>query len=136
MGYTLNIMSLMGLMLAVGMLVDNAVVVTESIEQEKEKTKDLVQATKTGVAKVSLAIIAGTSTTAIVFLPVVIGEKMILTLFLEHAAITICLSIFASLLISQTLIPYLSTKIKHKPRIKKDGPSRFKQRYEKMLNGL
>lgn len=132
-GYSLNILSLMGLMLAVGMLVDNAVVVTESIEQEKAKIKDMTQATKIGVAKVSLAIIAGTSTTAIVFLPVIIGEKMVLTVFLEHVAIAICISLFASLLISQTLIPLLASKIKHKPRAIDNKPSKLKNVYERTL---
>lgn len=133
-GYTLNILSLMGLMLAVGMLVDNAVVVTESIEQEKTTIKDTIQATKSGVAKVSLAVVAGTSTTAIVFLPIIIGEKISLTIFLEHVAIAICISLFASLLISQTLIPYLATKIKHKPRPATDNkPSKLKNQYQRML---
>ncbi|MBE1300708.1 MAG: MMPL family transporter [Alteromonadaceae bacterium] len=132
-GYTLNILSLMGLLLAVGMLVDNAVVVTESIEQEKAKIKDTIEATKSGVAKVSLAVIAGTATTAIVFLPNIIGKKISLTIFLEHVAIAICISLFASLLIAQTLIPLLATKIKHKPRPKDSKPSVFKVRYEKML---
>lgn len=116
MGYTLNILSLMGLMLAVGMLVDNAVVVTESIFQEREKTEDIVQATKKGVGLVSLAVIAGTLTTAIVFLPNIVGVKEELTVFLEHVAISICISLFASLLLAQTLIPLLSTKLKIKPK--------------------
>jgi HAE1 family hydrophobic/amphiphilic exporter-1 len=85
-GYSLNILSMMGLMLAVGMLVDNAVVVTESIYQEKEHNPDPIAATKAGVGKVSLAIIAGTTTTAIVFLPNIIGVKVNLTVFLEHVA--------------------------------------------------
>jgi HAE1 family hydrophobic/amphiphilic exporter-1 len=114
MGYTINILSMMGLMLAVGMLVDNAVVVTESIYQEKEKNPDAIAATKAGVGKVSLAVIAGTITTAIVFLPNIVGAKVNVTIFLEHVAIAICISLFASLLISQTLIPLLSTKIKNK----------------------
>lgn len=114
MGYTINILSMMGLMLAVGMLVDNAVVVTESIEQEKHNTPDVVAATKAGVGKVSLAVIAGTITTAIVFLPNIVGAKVNVTVFLEHVAIAICISLFASLLISQTLIPLLATKIKAK----------------------
>lgn len=132
-GYTINILSLMGLMLAVGMLVDNAVVVTESIEQEKANVKDAVTATKIGVSKVSLAVIAGTATTAIVFLPNIIGKKVSLTIFLEHVAISICISLFASLLIAQTLIPLLASKIKHKPRKKDAKPSIMKQRYERML---
>jgi HAE1 family hydrophobic/amphiphilic exporter-1 len=114
MGYTINILSMMGLMLAVGMLVDNAVVVTESIHQEKEHNPDVIAATKAGVSKVSLAVIAGTITTAIVFLPNIVGAKVNVTIFLEHVAIAICISLFASLLISQTLIPLLSTKIKNK----------------------
>ncbi|WP_131811753.1 efflux RND transporter permease subunit, partial [Paraglaciecola hydrolytica] len=115
MGYSINILSMMGLMLAVGMLVDNAVVVTESISQEKEHNPDAIAATKAGVGKVSLAVIAGTVTTAIVFLPNIVGAKVNVTIFLEHVAIAICISLFASLLISQTLIPLLSTKIKSTP---------------------
>ncbi|MBL4631247.1 MAG: efflux RND transporter permease subunit, partial [Paraglaciecola sp.] len=114
MGYTINILSMMGLMLAVGMLVDNAVVVTESIAQEKQNNPDVIAATKAGVGKVSLAVIAGTITTAIVFLPNIVGAKVNVTIFLEHVAIAICISLFASLLISQTLIPLLSTRIKTK----------------------
>ena len=132
-GYSINILSLMGLMLAVGMLVDNAVVVTESIEQEKVNIKDTVTATKVGVSKVSLAVIAGTATTAIVFLPNIIGKKVSLTIFLEHVAISICISLFASLLIAQTLIPLLASKIKHKPKPKNAKPSVMKQRYKRML---
>lgn len=110
-GYTLNVLSMMGLMLAIGMLVDNAVVVTESITQEKQRYKDAKKATIIGVNKVSLAVLAGTLTTAIVFLPNIVGEKVQLTIFLEHVAIAICIALFASLLIAQTLIPSLATRI-------------------------
>ncbi|GAC34172.1 hydrophobic/amphiphilic exporter-1, HAE1 family [Paraglaciecola polaris LMG 21857] len=118
MGYTINILSMMGLMLAVGMLVDNAVVVTESIQQERNHYHSAVEATKAGVGKVSLAVIAGTTTTAIVFLPNIIGVKVNLTIFLEHVAIAICISLFASLLIAQTLIPLLASKVAHPPKPK------------------
>ena len=138
MGYTLNILSMMGLMLAVGMLVDNAVVVTESIEQEKAHENDLTEATKSGVAKVSLAIIAGTTTTAIVFLPNIIGVKIGLTVFLEHVAIAICISLFASLLLAQTLIPLLASKIKHKPKKETQTikPAKIKQHYQSMIEWM
>lgn len=132
-GYTLNILSLMGLMLAIGMLVDNAVVVTESIFQEREHTKDPIEATKKGVALVSLAIIAGTTTTAIVFLPNIVGTKAELTVFLEHVAVSICISLFASLILAQTLIPLLATKLKIKPKAKNTRPSKVKQKYEQIL---
>ena len=107
-GYTINILSMMGLMLAIGMLVDNAVVVTESIELERRTQPNVLFATQTGVSKVSLAVIAGTLTTAIVFLPNIVGAKVNVTIFLQHVAIAICISLFASLLISQTLIPLIS----------------------------
>ncbi|RUO81498.1 AcrB/AcrD/AcrF family protein [Idiomarina tyrosinivorans] len=109
-GYSLNILSLMGLMLAVGMLVDNAVVVTESIQHERENGLTGEEATLSGTGKVAMAVIAGTLTTAIVFLPNIVGEKIDVTIFLEHVAVAICISLLASLIISQTLIPYLATR--------------------------
>jgi HAE1 family hydrophobic/amphiphilic exporter-1 len=133
MGYTLNILSLMGLMLAVGMLVDNAVVVTESIFQEREKSSDIIEATKKGVSLVSLAIIAGTATTVIVFLPNIVGVKAEITVFLEHVAVSICISLIASLLIAQTLIPLLTTKLKIKPKSAQQKPSKLKAMYEHVL---
>ncbi len=111
-GYSLNILSMMGLMLAVGMLVDNAVVVTESIFRERALGGDVKAATERGVRRVSLAVVAGTATTAIVFLPNIVGQKMELTIFLEHVAIAICLCLAVSLLMALTLIPLLTTKLK------------------------
>jgi HAE1 family hydrophobic/amphiphilic exporter-1 len=134
MGYTINILSMMGLMLAVGMLVDNAVVVTESIYQEKDKNPDPIAATKAGVGKVSLAVIAGTATTAIVFLPNIVGEKVNITIFLEHVAIAICISLFASLLLSQTLIPLLTSRLKQTSKPKTAKVSMLALKYEKILN--
>jgi HAE1 family hydrophobic/amphiphilic exporter-1 len=114
-GYSLNILSMMGLLLAVGMLIDNAVVVTESVLQEKQaahiddtcQRKANQQAVLTGVEKVSLAVLAGTLTTAIVFLPNIFGVKVQLTIFLEHVAVAICISLTASLLVAKTLIPLM-----------------------------
>ena len=135
MGYSINILSMMGLMLAVGMLVDNAVVVTESISQEKDKEpNDPIAATKAGVAKVSLAVIAGTATTAIVFLPNIVGAKVNVTVFLEHVAIAICISLFASLLISQTLIPLLTSKVKHRAKPPRLQTRSISRRYERLLH--
>lgn len=135
-GYSLNILSLMGLLLAVGMLVDNAVVVTESIFQERSGSSDVIAATESGVAKVSLAVIAGTATTAIVFLPNIVGVKAELTVFLEHVAIAICISLFASLLLAQTLIPLLSTKLAMPQQRPDTRPSRVALRYENALRWI
>lgn len=112
MGYSLNILSMMGLMLAIGMLVDNAVVVTESIFRERALDGDVKAATARGVRRVSLAVVAGTVTTVIVFLPNIVGQKMMLTIFLEHVAIAICLCLAISLLMALTLIPLLTTILK------------------------
>lgn len=110
-GYSLNILSMMGLMLAIGMLVDNAVVVTESIFRERALGGDVRAATERGVKRVSLAVLAGTATTAIVFLPNIIGQKMELTIFLEHVAIAICLCLGISLVMALSIIPLLTTRL-------------------------
>ncbi|MDX3774136.1 efflux RND transporter permease subunit [Chromatiaceae bacterium AAb-1] len=111
-GYSLNILSMMGLMLAVGMLVDNSVVVTESIFREREIGGDVKAATARGVKRVSLAVVTGTTTTAIVFLPNIVGQKMEITIFLEHVAIAICLCLVASLVMALSLVPLLTTRLK------------------------
>ena len=134
-GYTLNILSLMGLMLAVGMLVDNAVVITESVFQERQQESDIKRATQIGVNKVSLAVIAGTATTAIVFLPNIIGVKIDVTIFLEHVAVAICISLFASLFIAKTLIPLLTTKVKI-PVVKTPKTPSYIKGYGRALNWM
>lgn len=130
-GYSLNVLSLMGLMLAIGMLVDNAVVITESIQYEVEQGLQSEQATLQGVGNVSLAVLAGTLTTAIVFLPNIFGKKIDITIFLEHTAVAICLSLLASLLIAQTLIPLLASKLTKVMGSKK--PQHRPSRYRKAL---
>ncbi|KFZ30004.1 acriflavin resistance protein [Pseudidiomarina atlantica] len=130
-GYSLNVLSLMGLMLAVGMLVDNAVVITESIQYEVEQGYQAEQATLRGVGNVSLAVLAGTLTTAIVFLPNIFGKKIDITIFLEHTAVAICLSLLASLLIAQTLIPLLASKLTRVMGSRK--PQERPSRYRKLL---
>src|SRR5690554_5764950 len=131
-GYSLNVLSLMGLMLAVGMLVDNAVVITESIQHEREHGLDNEQATVAGVGNVSLAVVAGTLTTAIVFLPNIFGKKTDITIFLEHTAVAICLSLAASLFLSQTLVPLLITRLRKYSR-KKTPKAKPPKRYRKAL---
>ena len=113
-GITLNVLSMMGLMLAIGMLVDNAVVITESIYQHKKLTPDdPTGSTLRGVKEVGVAVTAGTITTAIVFLPNIIGEKIDITVFLSHVAIAITISLAASLFIATTIIPLMLNKVKH-----------------------
>ncbi|MGI5309541.1 efflux RND transporter permease subunit [Rheinheimera sp. WS51] len=131
--YSLNILSMMGLMLAIGMLVDNAVVVTESIFRERSLGGDIKAATAKGVRRVSLAVVAGTATTAIVFLPNIIGQKMQLTIFLEHVAIAICLCLAISLLMALTLIPLLTTKLNMR-LASQAGPTKIERAYRRILS--
>lgn len=115
-GLTLNILSLMGLMLAIGMLVDNAVVVTESIFRYRQMQPDQPhKATLDGVNEVGLAVIAGTITSIVVFVPIMFGEKTQITVFLVHVAITIAVAMAASLVIAQTLVPMLASRIPPPP---------------------
>jgi HAE1 family hydrophobic/amphiphilic exporter-1 len=119
-GLTLNILSMMGLMLAVGMLVDNAVVITESVFRHRAESPERpFSATIKGVREVGLAVIAGTATTIIVFAPIVFGTQTDITIFLTHVAVTIIVALIASLLIAQTLVPMLAARIAVPPRPKK-----------------
>jgi len=110
---SLNILTMMGLMLAVGMLVDNAVVVVENVFRHRAMTPDEpLEATYRGVCEVGIAVMAGTLTTIIVFLPIMFGTKTDITIFLSHVAITIIVALLASLLLAQTLVPMLAARVR------------------------
>jgi HAE1 family hydrophobic/amphiphilic exporter-1 len=137
-GLTLNILSMMGLMLAVGMLVDNAVVITESVFRYRSEHPDQpYKATIKGVKEVGLAVIAGTFTTIIVFAPIVFGAQTDITIFLTHVAVTIIVALLASLLIAQTLVPMLAARVKVPPMPKEGGlMSRLTKRYTRSLEWI
>lgn len=134
-GISLNILSMMGLMLAIGMLVDNAVVVTENIFRKKQENNglDAEQATIIGTKEVATAVTAGTLTTIIVFLPIVFGEKIDMTVFLEHVAVTIIVSLLASLFISLTIIPMIASRIDIPPPNPGGIINRLRKNYERFL---
>lgn len=109
---SLNILSMMGLLLAVGMLVDNAVVVVESIYQYREKQPDKPwYCAVAGTQAVGIAIAAGTLTSVIVFLPNVFGEKNQISIFLTQVAITMAIAHIASWLVAVSVVPMLSSKL-------------------------
>ena len=132
---SLNILSMMGLMLAIGMLVDNAVVVTESVFRYRQMMpEDPFKATLMGVREVGLAVMAGTLTSIIVFLPVLFGTQTDITVFLTHVATSIVVAMLASLAISQTLVPMLAARIPPPPpTVSGSGMGRLIDRYEKTL---
>ena len=137
-GLSLNILSMMGLMLAVGMLVDNAVVITESIFRHRTENPDEpYKATLKGVNEVGLAVIAGTATTIIVFAPIIFGAQTDMTIFLTHVAVTIIVALLASLLIAQTLVPMLAARIAVPPQPKSGALiSRITERYVRSLEWI
>ena len=109
-GTTLNIMSLGGLALGVGMLVDNAIVVLESIYRRREEGDSPLAAAGRGAAEVGRAVIASTLTTVAVFIPVLFLEGVAAQLF-RDMAMTVSFSLLASLAVSLTLIPMLAAMI-------------------------
>jgi HAE1 family hydrophobic/amphiphilic exporter-1 len=134
-GYSLNMLTMMGLMLGIGMLVDNAVVVLESIYQHQLKREDAAHAAITGTASVSTAVTASTLTSVIVFAPIVFGSKTDeLFVWLSSVGVTLSVAHIFSLLVSLTLIPFLAARMRKPTEIRR---SRFllhlEQRYVKAL---
>ena len=104
-GLSLNVLSMMGLMLATGMLVDNAIVVLESIYRNLEQGADRLQAVKQGTQEVQMAVIAATLTSIIIFVPLVFGAESFLSFWLRHCGLAIIFALLCSLFLSLTLIP-------------------------------
>jgi HAE1 family hydrophobic/amphiphilic exporter-1 len=105
---TLNIMSLGGLALGIGLLVDNSIVVLENVARHREMGKERPTAAKDGASEVATAVIASTLTTVAVFLPLVFVKGIAGQLFRDQA-LTVTFSLLASLLVAITLIPMLSS---------------------------
>jgi hydrophobic/amphiphilic exporter-1 (mainly G- bacteria), HAE1 family len=107
-GLTLNIMSLGGIALAIGLLVDNAIVVLENIAAKREQGAGLVQAAREGAGEVSGAVIAATLTTIAVFFPLVFVDGIAGQLFRDQA-LTVTFALLVSLAVALTLIPMLAS---------------------------
>ncbi len=105
---SLNIMSLGGLALGIGMLVDNSIVVLESIQRYREQGQSSLEATVKGAGEVGKAVVASTLTTICVFVPIVFVEGIAGQLFRDQA-LTVTFSLVASLLVALTLIPMLAS---------------------------
>ncbi|MFZ7101488.1 MAG: efflux RND transporter permease subunit [Peptococcaceae bacterium] len=108
-GLTLNLISLGGLALGIGMMVDNAIVILENIYRYRQQGYSRIEAAKQGAAEVASAIVASTLTTVAVFLPIIFVEGIASQIF-KPMALTVSFSLIASLLVALTLIPMLSSK--------------------------
>lgn len=133
MGKSLNLLSMMGLMLGVGMLVDNAIVVLEAIDRRREVEPDPKKAALHGAESVTMAVVASTATTLIVFLPLVLGSTTELTVWLREVGITISLALACSLVSSLTLIPLVAARMGRGVRARPTGVGRMESAYAALL---
>jgi HAE1 family hydrophobic/amphiphilic exporter-1 len=108
-GFTLNVITLMGLSLAIGMLIDDAIVVRENIVRHLQRGKDHFEAARDGTAEIGLAVMATTFTILAVFVPVSFMSGMVGRFFYEFG-ITVAAAVVASLFVSFTLDPMLSSR--------------------------
>ena len=132
---SINLISLMGLMLAVGMLVDSAVVVLESIYRHRQESNLPARiAAIVGTREVTMAIIAATATTLCVFLPLIfLGGGSRVMLFMKDFVVTFCIVMVAAVFIALTLIPLVSSRLFNRPLGK---PSPFFVRLSNLYSGI
>lgn len=128
-GVTLNVISLSGLALGIGMLVDNSIVVIENIYRLRSEGASVTEAAIEGTREVAGAIAASTLTTVCVFLPIVFTEGITRQLFVDMG-LTIGYSLGASLIVALTVVPAMSSKILVKTKEQKE--SRF---FNGLVNG-
>lgn len=135
-GVTLNVISLSGLALGIGMLVDNSIVVIENIYRLRGEGYSMREAAIKGAKEVAGAIMASTLTTICVFLPIVFTEGITRQLFVDMG-LTIAYSLLASLVIALTVVPAMSSKMLNKTKVQSDGKlfTALIVGYEKLLKG-
>ncbi len=129
-GFTLNIMTLGGLALGIGMLLDNSIVVLENIFRLREKGMGQKEAAIQGSSEVAAPIIAATITTLVVFLPLIFMRGMSGVMF-KQLAYVIAFSILCSLLTALTIVPMLSSRML---TVANQSPAKAKRYKDKIFN--
>ncbi|MFB1051563.1 efflux RND transporter permease subunit [Paraliobacillus sp. JSM ZJ581] len=109
-GETLNVLTMGGLALGLGMMVDSSIVILENIVSYRQQGYSMKEAAKKGASELAPAVIASTTTTLVVFLPIVFVEGIASELF-TPLALTVAFALIASLVVAITLIPMLSSKL-------------------------
>jgi len=132
-GYTLNIMTLGGLALGIGMMVDSAIVVIENIYRHLEQGKERKEAAKVGASEVGMAITASTLTTIAVFFPLTLGGG-IAGQISRGLALTVSFALFASLFVALTIVPMMASKLFKKRTAEEYKKVSGSQRFEKVKN--
>lgn len=134
-GITLNIISMSGLLLGIGMLVDNSIVVIENIYRLRSEGYSIRKAAVEGATQVTAAIVASTLTTVSVYAPIIFTEGITRQLFVD-LALTIAFTLLASLVVALTFVPALSSyTLKHTKEIRHPWFDGFKDAYGKFLAG-
>ncbi|MCT4585596.1 MAG: efflux RND transporter permease subunit [Peptostreptococcaceae bacterium] len=123
-GLSINLISLGGLALGIGMLVDNSIVVLENIYRFREEGYDAKEASIEGASEVTMAVFASTMTTVAVFLPIVFVEGFTAIIF-KQLSFAVVFSLLASLVVAITIVPMLSFKILKVGEVKKRSHSGF-----------
>lgn len=109
MGYTLNLMSLLGLSLVVGILVDDAIVVIENIHRHMEMGKNKVRAAYDGASEIGFTVTAITLVIVVVFLPIAMATGLVADILVQFC-VTVMISTMFSLLVSFTIVPWLFSR--------------------------
>jgi len=137
-GWTLNLITLMGIMISVGMVVDNAIVITENIYRFHNMGYSLKDAAIKGASEVGLAITLATLTTIVVFLPLMFmsGDSN-MSFFLTRIGMPVVIALLSSLLIALVFIPLISTKITGEKKISNPNFIKFLgKKYTSILNWI
>lgn len=135
---TLNIISLGGITIGIGMLVDNSVVVLENIYKYHSKGYPAKEAAEIGASEVGLSVMASTLTTVAVFIPLMFVSGTIGQMF-KDLSLTVCFSLGASLVVSLSFVPMACSKLlvheeKSKENLSKGGPiGKLLDKWEKDL---
>src|SRR5690625_2169766 len=133
-GQTLNVLTLGGLALGIGMMVDSSIVILENIYSYRQRGYTLFESATKGASELAPAVIASTTTTLVVFLPIVFVDGIASDLF-TPLALTVSFSLIASLVVAVTLVPMLSSKLLSKAMEDQGKRYWFNQFLERMKNG-
>ena len=111
-GWSLNVITMMGLMISIGMVVDNSIVVVENIYRKRAQSKDKKEAALWGTSEVSLAITLATLTTVVVFLPLILmNDDVGFQFYMLRIGLPVILSLLASLFVAMIFIPLAATRL-------------------------
>jgi HAE1 family hydrophobic/amphiphilic exporter-1 len=135
MGWTLNVITMMGLMISVGMVVDNSIVVLENIYRKRAEGRTEKDAAITGTSEVSMAVTLATLTTVVVFLPLILmNDDVGFRFYMLRIGLPVIVSLLASLVVAMVFIPLAATRMVSKKQVQEPSIIRRSNNfYQKIL---